>query len=117
MLKRSAGRFGATLGKTTGWVHKSVIDANEVECLSEVVYEQIDDDGLHVLVGDEQRCIFADTIILCAGQEPLRDLEAPLTAAGQTVHLIGGAREASELDAKRAILEGLEKALAFNDAG
>jgi 2,4-dienoyl-CoA reductase (NADPH2) len=117
MLKRSAGRFGATLGKTTGWVHKSVIDANGVACLAGVIYERIDDDGLHVLVDDEPRCIAADTIILCAGQEPQRDLEAPLTKAGQTVHLIGGARDASELDAKRAILEGLETALAFDDAG
>ena len=117
MLKRSAGRFGSTLGKTTGWVHKSVVDVNGVECLAGVVYERIDENGIHILVDEGRRCIPADTIILCAGQDPRRDLEGPMTGLGHTVHLIGGACEASELDAKRAILEGLETAIGFNEAG
>jgi 2,4-dienoyl-CoA reductase (NADPH2) len=117
MLKRSAGRFGSTLGKTTGWVHKSVVDFNGVECIAGVVYERIDKNGVHILVDEGRRCIPADTIILCAGQDPLRDLAGPMTGLGHTVHLIGGACEASELDAKRAILEGLETAIGFNEVG
>jgi 2,4-dienoyl-CoA reductase (NADPH2) len=116
MLKRSAGRFGATLGKTTGWVHKSVIDANGVNCIGGVVYERIDDEGVHIVEGENRRVIPADTIILCAGQEPLDDLAAPLETAGMRVNRIGGAREASELDAKRAILEGLELAIELGES-
>ena len=116
MLKRGAGRFGATLGKTTGWVHKSVIDANGVNCIGGVVYERIDDDGVHIVVGEDRQVIPADTIILCAGQVSLNDLAEPLETAGMQVRRIGGAREASELDAKRAILEGLELAIEFGDS-
>lgn len=112
MLKRSAGRFGATLGKTTGWVHKSIMDINKVDCIGGVTYEKIDDAGVHILDTDgERHCIPADTIILCTGQERNNSLEAELASSGLVAHTIGGAREAVELDAKRAIQEGIETAL------
>ena len=78
--------------------------------LSEVQYLRIDDEGLHATVKGNPVLFDADHVVLCSGQEPLRDLLAPLLAAGQRVHIIGGAREAAELDAKRAIAEGLETA-------
>jgi 2,4-dienoyl-CoA reductase (NADPH2) len=77
-----------------------------VAMLAGVTYNRIDDDGLHIEVEGAHRCIAADTIIICAGQEPLRDLLDPLTKANIPVHLIGGADEAAELDAKRAIDQG-----------
>jgi len=113
MLQRTPGRMGARLGKTTGWVHRSVLARNGVEQLTGIAYEQIDDEGLHIRIGDEARTIVADTIILCAGQTPLDDLREPLQAAGLTVHVIGGAQEAAELDAKRAFDEGVRVAAAL----
>jgi 2,4-dienoyl-CoA reductase (NADPH2) len=99
MLKRSATPFGHSLGRTTGWVHRAELARAGVRMLKEVTYLRIDDAGMHVRVGGEERVLAADTVILCAGQEPRREL------AG---HLIGGAREAGELDAKRAMREGAE---------
>ncbi len=109
LLQRKAGKLGAGLGKTTGWIHRAALKMKQVEMLAGVNYEQITPEGLWVSYGEKRadaQLIEADTIVLCAGQEPLRELEAPLRAAGARVHLIGGALEAGELDAKRAILQG-----------
>lgn len=76
-----------------------------------VSYQRIDDQGLHILAGDKPMTLAVDTIVVCAGQEPQRELQAELTAGGARVHLIGGADEAAELDAKRAILQGTQLAL------
>ncbi|MBA4285409.1 MAG: NADPH-dependent 2,4-dienoyl-CoA reductase [Xanthomonadaceae bacterium] len=109
LLQRKAGKPGAGLGKTTGWIHRSALKMKQVEMLSGVNYDGIDDRGLHISFGEKRQhptLIEADTIVLCTGQEPLRELEAPLAAAGVKVHRIGGADVASELDAKRAIDQG-----------
>ncbi len=106
LLKRSRNKFGSTLGKTTGWVHKQAMDDRNVTKINGVVYESIDDRGLTISVKDEKQTLAVDTIILCAGQEPRRDLLNDLKAAGESVHLIGGADLAAELDAKRAIDQG-----------
>jgi len=113
LLQRKAGKPGAGLGKTTGWIHRAALKMKNVDMLASVNYEQITAEGLWVSYGEGRRdaqLIEADTIVLCAGQEPLRELEAPLRAAGVSVHLIGGALEAGELDAKRAILQGTKLA-------
>lgn len=109
LLQRKAGKPGAGLGKTTGWIHRAALKMKQVDMLASVNYEQITPEGLWVSYGEDRKdaqLIEADTIVLCAGQEPLRELEAPLKTAGVSVHLIGGALEAGELDAKRAILQG-----------
>ncbi|MCO6486779.1 MAG: NADPH-dependent 2,4-dienoyl-CoA reductase [Phaeodactylibacter sp.] len=105
LCQRSKGKLGAGLGKTTGWVHRTALRRRNVKMLSEVQYERIDDQGLHLTVKGEQRVLEVDNVVICAGQEPLRDLWAPLKEKGTTVHLIGGADEARELDAKRAIYQ------------
>jgi 2,4-dienoyl-CoA reductase (NADPH2) len=109
LLQRKAGKHGAGLGKTSGWVHRATLKMKNVEMVGGVNYERITDEGLFVTFGEARRdgtLIEADTIVLCAGQEPLRELVAPLAAAGVKVHLVGGADEAAELDAKRAIDQG-----------
>ena len=109
LLQRKTGKAGAGLGKTTGWIHRSALKMKQVEMLSGVNYDGIDAKGLHVSFGEKRErpmLVAADTIVLCTGQEPLRELEAPLKAAGVAVHRIGGADVASELDAKRAIDQG-----------
>ncbi|MGQ3052226.1 MAG: oxidoreductase [Roseateles sp.] len=116
LLQRKAGKPGAGLGKTTGWIHRAALKMKHVDMLAGVNYEQITPEGLWVSYGEKRadaQLIEADTIVLCAGQEPLRELEAPLRAAGVKVHLIGGALEAGELDAKRAILQGTKLACAL----
>ncbi len=113
MCQRSAGRLGRRLGKTTGWIHRAAMTQAKVEMLSEVEYLSVDDEGLHVFVGDERRILAVDHVVVCAGQVPARELQAPLTSRGMEVHLIGGAHEASELDAKRAISEGRSVAAAL----
>ncbi|MFG6463384.1 FAD-dependent oxidoreductase [Roseateles sp. DXS20W] len=113
LLQRKTGKPGAGLGKTTGWIHRAALKMKQVDMLAGVNYEQITPEGLWVSYGEKRsdaQLIEADTIVLCAGQEPLRELEAPLRAAGVNVHLIGGALEAGELDAKRAILQGTKLA-------
>jgi 2,4-dienoyl-CoA reductase (NADPH2) len=109
LLQRKAGKHGAGLGKTTGWIHRAALKMKNVEMIGGVNYERIGDEGLFITYGDDHKdgtILECDTIVLCAGQEPLRELQAPLLAAGVTVHLIGGASEAGELDAKRAIDQG-----------
>lgn len=103
LMQRSAGKPGEKLGKTTGWIHRSDLRRHKVQTLSEVQYLKVDDAGLHITVKGEPRLLEVDNVIICAGQEPLRELLAPLQSAGVKTHLIGGAFEAMELDAKRAI--------------
>ena len=113
LLQRKAGKMGAGLGKTTGWIHRAALKMKQVEMISGVNYERIGDQGngvgLFITHGPKREngsVIEVDHIVLCAGQEPLRDLLEPLRAAGMKSHLIGGADEAGELDAKRAIDQG-----------
>jgi 2,4-dienoyl-CoA reductase (NADPH2) len=101
------------LGKTTGWVHRASLKAKGVQQLSGVNYERIDDDGLHITFGREHtrpQVLAVDNIVVCAGQEPVRDLFDDLRGRGIDPHIIGGAVLAAELDAKRAIRQGTELA-------
>jgi len=106
LLQRKPAKPGETLGKTTGWIHRASLKMKQVEMLGGVHYERIDDDGLYVNIKGESRLLPVDHVVICAGQESLRTLQAPLEAMGKTVHLIGGADVAAELDAKRAIEQG-----------
>ena len=106
LLQRSKGKLGERLGKTTGWAHRLTLKSRGVQMLSEVQYLKIDDAGLHTLVKGQPQTFDVEHVVICAGQEPLRELQEPLEQAGIRVHLIGGAKEAGELDAKRAIAEG-----------
>jgi 2,4-dienoyl-CoA reductase (NADPH2) len=109
LLQRKAGRPGKGLGKTTGWIHRAALQMKQVEMIGGVNYERITPEGLFVTYGEKRedgQLIECDTVVLCAGQEPQRELQAPLAAAGVAVQLIGGAHEAAELDAKRAIDQG-----------
>ncbi len=106
LLQRKDGRPGKGLGKTTGWIHRATLAKKRVEMLGGVEYLRIDDDGLHILRDGEPALIAADTVVLCAGQEPFRPLAADLDALGVTFDVIGGADVAAELDAKRAIDQG-----------
>ena len=113
LLQRSKGPQGRGLGKTTGWVHRASLKAKGVQQLSGVNYERIDDDGLHISFGpghERPRVLEVDNVVICAGQESVRDLVGELAAAGVTPHVIGGAAVAAELDAKRAIRQGTELA-------
>jgi len=103
LLQRKTTPVGAGLGRTTGWTHKILLERKDVRMMNGVEYQRIDDAGLHILVGNQPITLPVDTVILCAGQEPLRELQADLEAANVKVHLIGGADVAAELDAKRAI--------------
>jgi 2,4-dienoyl-CoA reductase (NADPH2) len=106
LLQRKAAPLGKGLGKTTGWIHRAALRAKRVTMIGGVNYERVDERGLHLSYGEAHEkpmLLELDTIVLCAGQEPLRELEAPLRAAGMTVHLVGGADLAAELDARRAI--------------
>ena len=109
LLQRKSGRIGAGLAKTTGWVHRAALKNKGVQELSGVNYERIDDDGLHITFGakrERPRTLAVDNVVICAGQESVRDLVDELTVAGVTTHVIGGADVAAELDAKRAIEQG-----------
>ena len=113
LLQRKASKVGDGLGKTTGWIHRTSLKNRQVDMLNGVTYRKVDDAGLHITVGDKDMTIPADTIVVCAGQDPQRELQAELVAAGCSVHLIGGADKAAELDAKRAIKQGTELAVAL----
>ena len=109
LLQRSAGPQGRRLGKTTGWVHRASLRAKGVEQLCGVNYERIDDSGLHISFGSDRRdrrLLEVDNVVICAGQDPVRDLDAALRRINLRAHVIGGAAEAVELDAKRAIEQG-----------
>jgi 2,4-dienoyl-CoA reductase (NADPH2) len=111
LLQRKASKVGDGLAKTTGWIRRTLLKSRGVKMLSGVEYERIDDDGLHVRVGGKPQTIACDTIVICAGQEPRRDLVPALEKAGAKPILIGGADVAAELDAKRAIEQGTRVAL------
>ena len=106
LLQRKTSKVGDGLGKTTGWIHRTGLKNHGVHMFAGVTYNKIDDAGLHVTFDGQQKTLPVDNVILCAGQEPRRDLQAALEAAGKVVHLIGGADVAAELDAKRAINQG-----------
>tara|TARA_R110000737_G_scaffold2977_3_gene10569 strand:- start:32 stop:2083 length:2052 start_codon:yes stop_codon:yes gene_type:complete len=103
MFKRSKGKFGGGLGKTTGWIHRTSLKNKKVQFINQVQYTKIDNDGLHYIQNGEPKVLAVDNIIICAGQLPLKDLLEPLEAQGIKVHVVGGADLAAELDAKRAI--------------
>lgn len=104
LLQRTSSKVGAKLGKTTGWIHRADLAKKGVKMISGCEYVRIDDEGLHMKVAGEATTLAVDTVVICAGQEPCRELQAGLN--GVAVHLIGGADVASELDAKRAIDQG-----------
>ena len=108
LLQRKTSKVGDGLGKTTGWIHRTGLKNKQVQMLNSVEYLKIDDEGLHIRIGDsgEPQVLPVDNIVICAGQDPLRELHDGLVSAGQSVHLIGGADVAAELDAKRAINQG-----------
>ena len=103
LMQRKADALGKSLGRTTGWTHRMTLNRRGVHLVSGVEYLKIDDAGLHTLVNGEPRLFEVDTVIICAGQTPLRSLYDELLASGLKPSLVGGAFEASELDAKRAI--------------
>ncbi|EKW5589602.1 TPA: FAD-dependent oxidoreductase [Raoultella planticola] len=111
MLQRKASKPGDRLGKTTGWIHRATLLARGVKMIPGVSYQKIDDEGLHVTIGGESQILHVDQVIICAGQEPKRELADPLRAAGKVVHQIGGCDVAMELDARRAIAQGTKLAL------
>ncbi|WP_328935350.1 MULTISPECIES: NADPH-dependent 2,4-dienoyl-CoA reductase [unclassified Streptomyces] len=113
LLQRKATKVGADLGKTTGWIHRTELKHRGVTMVPGVQYDRIDDAGLHVTVDGTSTVLEVDTVVLCTGQDPRRDLYDELTAAGRSAHLIGGADVAAELDAKRAIKQGTEVAAAL----
>lgn len=108
LLQRKSSKVGDGLGKTTGWIHRTGLKNKQVQMLNSVEYLKIDNAGLHIRIGaeGEEKLLPVDNVVICAGQDPLRELYDGLQAAGQSVHLIGGADVAAELDAKRAINQG-----------
>ncbi|MFD5461564.1 FAD-dependent oxidoreductase [Kitasatospora sp. NPDC127059] len=113
LLQRKTGKVGAGLGKTTGWIHRTELKHRGVVMVAGATYDLIDDAGLHYTVDGERQLLPVDTVVLCTGQEPRRDLADALRERGLSVHVIGGADVAAELDAKRAIKQGTELAAAI----
>ncbi|ALV72615.1 NADPH-dependent 2,4-dienoyl-CoA reductase [Acinetobacter johnsonii] len=110
LLQRKAKAVGASLGKTTGWIHRTGLKHRDVKMIAGASYDKIDDQGLHITVNDQPTVLEVDHVIICAGQESYTAMYDQLKAEGKNVHLIGGAKEAGELDAKRAIRQGAELA-------
>ena len=110
LLQRKNSSVGANLGKTTGWIHRTGLKHRNVKMIAGAHYQKIDDEGLHILVGDKAMTLAVDHVVICAGQESYTAMYDALHQSGKTVHLIGGAKEAGELDAKRAIRQGAELA-------
>ncbi|MGY8896815.1 MAG: oxidoreductase [Paraglaciecola sp.] len=110
LLQRKSSKVGGGLGKTSGWVHRASLAQHNVQMINSVEYVKVDDNGLHININGEPKTLEVDNIIVCAGQEPLRELHASLLALKVPVHIIGGADVAAELDAKRAIRQGAELA-------
>jgi 2,4-dienoyl-CoA reductase (NADPH2) len=106
MLQRKAEKPGKRLGKTTGWIHRATLQMKGVKMMGGVSYDEITSDGIWIIKAGERQFIEADTIVMCAGQLPNRSLAEELQSAERTVHVIGGADVAAELDAKRAIDQG-----------
>ena len=113
LLQRSPGKPGARLGKTTGWIHRATLKAKGVKMLGGVEYLGVDEAGLHIRVDGSEQVLAVDHVVVCAGQEPRRELFDALAARGRKAHLIGGADVAAELDAKRAIDQGSRLAAAL----
>ncbi len=113
LLQRKTSKVGDGLGKTTGWIHRTSLKNRNVEMIAGASYTKVDDAGLHIEVGGKDLVLPVDNVVICAGQDPFRALQAALEAAGQKVTLIGGADVAAELDAKRAIKQGTEVACAI----
>lgn len=113
MLQRKTTKMGKGLGKTTGWIHRTALKHKKVKMITGASYKKIDDRGLLIEVDGQEQLLEVDNIVLCAGQEPLRELQQAVQSKGIPVHLIGGADVAAELDAKRAIRQGTELALAI----
>jgi 2,4-dienoyl-CoA reductase (NADPH2) len=110
LLQRKKSKPGKGLGKTTGWVHRLSLRKRGVKMMGGIEYKRIDEFGLHIVHDEKEKLLEVDNVIVCAGQSPCRELQEPLEQAGKTVHLIGGADVAAELDAKRAIKQGTELA-------
>ena len=113
LLQRKPGKPGAGLGKTTGWIHRASLQMRAVKMWGGVQYLKIDDRGLHILRDGEPVLLEVDNVVICAGQEPNRELAGSLKEAGKPLHIIGGADVAMELDARRAIAQGTKLALAI----
>ena len=113
LFQRKDSKVGAGLGKTTGWIHRTTLKAKGVHMVPGVEYRKIDDAGLHLSINGTDTVLAVDTVILCTGQDPRRELQAALEATGAVVHLIGGADVAAELDAQRAIDQGTRLAAAI----
>ncbi|TVT80516.1 NADPH-dependent 2,4-dienoyl-CoA reductase [Acinetobacter colistiniresistens] len=110
LLQRKAAAVGAGLGKTTGWIHRTGLKHRDVKMIAGASYDKVDDQGLHITVDGQSRVLEVDNVVICAGQESYTAMFDQLKAEGKNVHLIGGAKEAGELDAKRAIRQGAELA-------
>ena len=113
LLQRKDAKVGAGLAKTTGWIRRTLLKRRGVTMLAGVEYERIDDAGLHITVDGKPQVLDVDTIVICAGQEPRRELVAGSGRGGRAAQLIGGADVAAELDARRAIEQGTRVALAL----
>ena len=113
LMQRSEGRPGARLNKTTGWVHRATLKNKQVAMLGGVSYQRFDEAGLHIAIDGKPQVLPVDNVVICAGQEPQRELADALIALGITPHVIGGADVAAELDAKRAIAQGTRLAAAL----
>ncbi|URM42458.1 NADPH-dependent 2,4-dienoyl-CoA reductase [Acinetobacter sp. AS23] len=110
LLQRKTAVVGAGLGKTTGWIHRAGLKNRQVKMLAGVQYNKVDDQGLHISIDGQPRVLEVDHVVICAGQESFTAMYDQLKTDGKNVHLIGGAKEAGELDAKRAIRQGAELA-------
>jgi len=110
LLQRKSASVGAGLGKTTGWIHRTGLKHRDVKMIAGASYDKVDDQGLHITVDGQSRVLEVDNVVICAGQESYTAMFDQLKADGKNVHLIGGAKEAGELDAKRAIRQGAELA-------
>lgn len=111
VMQRKAGRVGKGPGKTTGWIHKRTLEKRGVNLLGGVSYNKIDDQGLHISIGKKEQVLDADSVIVCAGQVSVRPFEDMWQEFGGKLHVIGGADYAGELDAVRAIRQGVELAI------
>jgi 2,4-dienoyl-CoA reductase (NADPH2) len=110
LLQRKPTKPGKDLGKTTGWIHRRTLNLRGVKMMAGVSYRRIDNFGLHITFEEQEMLLEVDHIVICAGQIPLRELHEPLREEGLTVHLVGGADKAVELDAKLAIKQASELA-------
>ncbi|MBJ8498041.1 NADPH-dependent 2,4-dienoyl-CoA reductase [Acinetobacter oleivorans] len=110
LLQRKTAVVGAGLGKTTGWIHRAGLKNRQVKMLAGVQYNKVDDQGLHITIDGQPSVLEVDHVVICAGQESFTAMYDQLKTDGKNVHLIGGAKEAGELDAKRAIRQGAELA-------